>query len=303
MLITVPSEDLPNGLAALRKVLPDAESVSVACAFVTNSGVDLLARTLEGRRLHLEICARGAPITEQAALLRLRDELGAAVSAVAGPDAAGYHPKLWLVRAATKLTVLSGSGNLTGGGLTSNVEQFELLEMPLASDAADEHERRFAQLVGAGIPLAELEKSPAWYEWKDQARERKKIAARLLELDAVLASRKAAGREEHKKLLCADLYALYERTVSARLPRADGKAYVPNYFKRGLDAACAANNPVPFVARMCDRQTEGFDVILEHGGPDLTVEWLVVDATKPYYDLFEERTRRLAAERLEQFAR
>src|SRR4051794_5900725 len=108
MLVTIPSEDLPNGLTALRKVLPHAESVSVACAFVTNSGVDLLARTLEGRRLQLEICARGAPITEQAALLRLRDELGAAVSAVSGPDAAGYHPKLWLVRAATKLTVLSG---------------------------------------------------------------------------------------------------------------------------------------------------------------------------------------------------
>lgn len=302
MDLAIPSDDLPDALSALRSILPSAESVSVACAFVTDSGVDVVKDALEGRQIPIEICARGAPITEQAALLRLRDELGASVSAVMGPHAVRFHPKLWLVRTPITLYVLSGSGNLTRGGLTTNIEQFELLEMPLDSQTAEEQERRFAALVGAGIPLGEIETSPAWYEWASQVRARNRIADQLKALDDVLASRRAAGREADKRLLCSDLYALYERTVAARLPRADGRAYVPNYFKRGLDAACAANNPVPLVARICDRQTEGFDVILEHGSADLTVEALVVDASKPYHDLFGEETRRLAAERLRLFA-
>lgn len=144
MLAIVPSDGLPNGLAALRQLLTAADSVSVACAFVTNAGVDRLEDALEGHRPQLEICARGAPITEPSALLRLRDELDATVTAVGGPRAAAYHPKLWLLRSHTTLTVLSGSGNVTGGGLTSNIEQFELLRMPRSSDEAVKHEHRLS---------------------------------------------------------------------------------------------------------------------------------------------------------------
>lgn len=297
----MPSDEFPDGVTALGQFLKTADHVSVACAFVTDAGVDRLAEALAGRRPRLEVCARGAPVTEQSALLRLRDELDATVTAVPLPRAAAYHPKLWLLRSPGTLTVLSGSGNLTGPGLTTNVEQFELLQMSSASGGATEHERRLLDLIAAGVPLDEFESSIAWHEWKTQLRERRRLAEKLRELDEVLASRKASGREHDKRLLCADLYELYGRTVAARLPRRDGKAYVPNYFKRGLDGACAANNPVPFVARMCDRQTEGFDVILDHGTADLTVEALVLDETKPYYSLFEPRTRQLAADRLKQF--
>src|SRR5205807_1860550 len=144
------------------------------------------------------------------------------------------------------------------------------------SEGAEAQEERFEQLTSSGLPLTEVESSPAWYEWTSQARSRDRLYRQLLELDDVLASRKAGGRESDKRLLCQDLYALYDRTVAAKLPRADGHVYVPNYFKRGLDAACAVNNPVPFVSRICRRQTEGFDVILAAGFPELTVESLVV---------------------------
>ena len=116
-----------------------------------------------------------------------------------------------------------------------------------------------------------------------------------------MASRKARAREEDKQLLCADLYELYERTVAAKLPRADGKPYVPNYFKRALDNWCGQNNPVPLVATICRRQTEGFDVILAHGAWKPTVEALVVDAKRPYHDLFDTETIRRSEERLRQF--
>jgi hypothetical protein len=77
--------------------------------------------------------------------------------------------------------------------------------------------------------------------------------------------------------------------------------YRPNYFKRGLDDACVANNPVPFVARICRHATDGFDIILAARRPDLTVEALVVSASKPYHDLFTDATVQLSEERLRQF--
>ena len=101
--------------------------------------------------------------------------------------------------------------------------------------------------------------------------------------------------------MCRDLYELYERTVAAKLPREDGKAYVPNYFKRGLDNWCGVNNPVPLVASICRRQTKGFDVILARGSRDLTVEALVVNEGKPYHDLFDDETIQRSRRRLSQF--
>lgn len=298
----VPSTRAPTALALVHEQLGEAVSVSVAVAFVTNSGVDLLAAELAKRApVGLEVCARGAPITEQAALLRLRDDLGANVTLAVGRASARFHPKLWLVRSETTLSVLSGSGNLTRGGLLDNVEQFEFRRFPIDSDVADQHERRYEELVAGAVPLDEVRTSPYWYEWERQARKRAQLERQLQELDDELVSRKAGGREADKLLLLADLQALYERTVAARLPRADGKSYVPSYFKRGLDNARAAGNPVPLVARICDRQTEGFDVILASGAPELTVEALVVDPDKPYHDLFSEKTRRLAQERLRKF--
>jgi HKD family nuclease len=298
----VPSSETPDGLTALERLVTDAISISVAAAFVTESGAELLAQLLSSRsEVELEVCARGAPITEQTALLRLRDELGATVRVVMGEHAAGFHPKLWLVRSAATLSALSGSGNLTHGGLVSNTEQYELIEHQLGSPEAEENEHRFMSLTSAGRPLKEVENSPAWYEWADQLKKREQIARQLRELDERLASRKSGSREHDKQLLCEDLYELYERTVAARLPGRDGRPYRPSRFKMGLDEACATNNPVPFVARTCRHQTEGFDVIRAAGAWELTAEALVVNTDKPYHDLFYTSTVQLSTQRLRQF--
>jgi hypothetical protein len=298
----IPSPDLPDAYTALERFLPGAVSVSAAIAFVTQAGA---GRLIELARpypeLEVELCARAAPVTEQKALLRLRDELGASISLVAGQDAKRFHPKLWHIRSEDRLTVLAGSGNLTGTGLRGNTEQFDIQQIPLDSARAERHEARFDELVAGAMSLAELMESPAWFEWKDQIRDRERIQRELNKLDTRLASRKTDSRQEDKRLLCADLYGLYAKTVAAKLPRADGKAYIPHYYKRGLDNACAAGEPVPFVARLCKRQTEGFDVMLAAGERDLTVEALVMDVNKTYHNLFDDETRRKAQEHLDQF--
>jgi hypothetical protein len=38
---------------------------------------------------------------------------------------ATFHPKLYLITRPGELIVFSGSGNLTGGGLDTNIEQYE----------------------------------------------------------------------------------------------------------------------------------------------------------------------------------
>ena len=92
---SVPSEARPNGLAAIEDLIDHATSISGAAAFVTESGVELLANALERRNaLPVEVVARGGGVTSPEALVKLRDELGVAVSVVIGRHAAAFHPKL-----------------------------------------------------------------------------------------------------------------------------------------------------------------------------------------------------------------
>ena len=103
-------------------------------------------------------------------------------------------------------------------------------------------------------------------------------------------------------MLLRDLFDLYEATSQAGLRTQEGRRYTPSRFLQSLNR-CRDNgqDPVKVVHRLCDRQTGGFDVILQSGKRELTVEQLVADKTKPYHDLFSKRTLGLAQERLRQF--
>ena len=252
--------------------------------------------------LELELVARAADITTPEALFAARDRLGAKVSVVIGKHAKGYHPKLWLFRSDETLSILSGSGNLTGGGITTNDEQFEVIRLDVDSDEAKAHEERFAVLTARAVSLNDLEGTTIWAEWlavmKAQSAARRQIqqaAANFDKREVIL------NRHEDKQKLLADLDELYDLTVAAQLPRKDGQPYYPTRFKQGVDRARDGGDPVELVTRMCRRQTEGFDVILNAERPELTVEYLVLDESKPYYDLFSPSTRKLSAERLQQF--
>lgn len=153
----VPSPEHANAEAALDRLLVGRVSMRAAVAFVTPSGVDLLAALLQRHPgiEELEVVARGAPITDPRALLTLRDRLGARVGVVVGAEAPGFHPKLWLLQGGDGLGVLAGSGNLTAGGLRDNREQFELVEVH-DPEEIEAHEQRFEDLTAGAVPLEEL---------------------------------------------------------------------------------------------------------------------------------------------------
>jgi hypothetical protein len=272
-------------------------------AFVTLSGVELLSDLLQRHPgvEEISITARAAPITEPAALLALRDRLGADVSVIAGPVAAQFHPKLWLLaNARGELQVLSGSGNLTGGGMHGNREQFEIGKV---SDAAaiEAQERRFEELTGGAIPLDRHEDSIAWRTWMEQLQRRNQLEEQLRALDQALAKSHPESRDADKKQLLEDLWGIYDRTRAARLRQADGKLYVPSGLRLELEGVRGSGEPVSIATRLCRSETAGFRMMLEAGRRDLTVESLVVDSDKRYHSLFPEETRRASDERLRQF--
>lgn len=299
----VPSQARPNGLAALSEILQGAQTISAAVAFVTESGVERLGKLFEeAGSPEAEIVARAGGVTSPDALLALRDELGVNVSVMIGRDASRFHPKLWLARSNDRLSALSGSGNLTQGGLVDNKEQFELSQMPIESEAAHQQEARFDELILGSVRLDEVVGTTIWTEWQTALVKQRLHRRELSRLESSLNQREIRpSRQKDRELLIADLMGLYELTVADRLMTKQGRRYVPTRFLQGIRRAEAGGDPVQLVYRICRYQTEGFDVIRDADRPDLTVESLVVDTTRPYHDLFTESTRQLSAERLKQF--
>ena len=160
-----PLKICPNALAALEAALVDGAAVRAAVAFVTTGGVKHLASVLDRvRDTSVEITARAADVTEPEALLMLRDDLDADVSIVIGQHSRSFHPKLWIIERPDKTVVLSGSGNLTGGGLVINDEQFEVIEYAPGADVVAQHER-FDHLTRYSQPLDSIEHTAIWHEW------------------------------------------------------------------------------------------------------------------------------------------
>jgi hypothetical protein len=202
------------------------------------------------------------------------------------------HPKLWLAEDSEGLSILSGSGNLTAGGLYGNHEQFEHLRVP-AGDAISREgqETRFARLTAPAVPLAAVQNSPYWSLWKQQLAKRRELAEDKDKLDETLGRAADAGLAV--EALYNDLVDFYERTkreVEIPAPGGGVRRYVASYFKRAIDNSQGTTGPVPVVARMVKNTTDGYDHLAAAKRPDLMVETLVVDTSKPYHRLFLAKT-------------
>jgi len=112
----------------IANALMRAERAWLAVAFLTESGVELLrpaleAAALNGTRIRTFI-GLSMGTTEPAAL-RMLNKLFAqcdnAVCFVCNPPTT-FHPKLYVFTHKGSATLIAGSANLTGGGLTSNEE-------------------------------------------------------------------------------------------------------------------------------------------------------------------------------------
>lgn len=289
----VPSEEHPTAYHVLEEIAQVSTSLRAAIAFVTSSGVDLVEALLTNHApLALQIVARGAPITEPSALLRL-ESLGADVSVVIGARAHGFHPKLWLGSSPGRLCVLAGSGNLTAGGLRGNDEQFEYLQFREDDiELISEHERRFQAFADLAVSLSDVAGTTFWRAWESQVAARQALATQERELDRQLTATATASFLDAE--LYADLLALYERTkAEVRIPAQGGgdRPYVASRFKQAIDRGHREGTLIPVVARIVRAPTEGFDHLAAAGRPDLMVETTVLDKTKPYHDLFSATTK------------
>jgi HKD family nuclease len=300
----VPSPSLETGEAALDRLMIDAVRLRAAIAFVSRGGATILGELLS-RHTNVEtvtLVARGAPITEPDALLELRAR-GVAVEVIAGTAAAGFHPKVWLAEDASgAVSVLSGSGNLTRGGLRDNREQFELLG-PLEGHDADAQRHRFESLVDGAIALDRFENSIAWHQWQRQLRRRAELEDKLRDMDAELAGSHPESRDADKRALLDDLWGIYNRTRDAKIRKADGTIYTPSGLRLELEGKRGETEPVKIACRLCRGETDGFDEMIKAGHPELTVEFLLVDADKPYHSLIPADIRAVSEERLREATR
>ncbi|NLT05156.1 MAG: hypothetical protein GXY03_02480 [Solirubrobacterales bacterium] len=297
----VPGPRFSNASDVLEEMAKDATSLRGAVAFVTASGAERLLRLRERNPLAiLAITARGAPITDPCALVTLADA-GVAVGIVCGTQAPRFHPKLWIARSDATLHVLSGSGNATAGGLSDNVEQFEYFAIPLVeTTVVDAHEQRLRALEASGVPLSVMRGTPYWEEWQRQTRRRDRLEAEIRALDERLAARSASDTLNAQ--LYTDLHELYMRT-KAEVLIPDGKGgrrpYVASRFKQALERARREGALVPLVARMVKDPTQGLHHLADAGRPDLMVETVVLDSSRPYHGLFNDSTRADAETNLE----
>jgi hypothetical protein len=298
----VPSDGLENGESALAALLAGAISLRAAVAFATVGGVDLLASALSGHPGldQVEVVARGAPVTEREALLKLRDDLGASVSVLAGST---FHPKLWLApQSDGSLMALSGSGNLTVGGMRKNREQFDLARFEDSGEMAAQLSR-FEALTRDAIPLERFENSIAWRTWEAQDRKRRRLEDQLRDLNQEIESAPPESREADKELLMRELWRIHNEAKAAELPKEDGGVYDPSGFRLELEGHRGNGQPVSIVKRLCESETSGFRTLVGNGRPDLTVEWLIAYSDAAYVTLIAPEVRETAKERLESSGR
>jgi hypothetical protein len=107
--------------------------------------------------------------------------------------------------------------------------------------------------------------------------------------------------QEAIELLYADAMNIYERARhEVTIPRSDGtrQKYAATRYRKQIEDGYAKGELVPAIARIVRRPTLGFGHLENAGRPDLMVETLVLNTTKPYHHLFSQKTIDVARARM-----
>ena len=115
-------------------------------------------------------------------------------------------------------------------------------------------------------------------------------------------SEKEAAREALDTLY-EDAMSIYERArQEVTIPRSDGRTqkYAAVRYKQQIEKARDEGLLVPAIARIVRKPTVGFGHLEAAGRPDLMVESLVLDRTKPYHRLFAQKTVDIARKRMDE---
>ncbi|MFI5004393.1 MAG: hypothetical protein ACHQE6_05200 [Solirubrobacterales bacterium] len=121
------------------------------------------------------------------------------------------------------------------------------------------------------------------------------------EMRNMLAAAQSADVDTAMELLHGDAMEIYERARrEVTIPRKDGtrQKYAAVRFKREIEKAHEDGTLVRTVARIVRRPTVGFGHLDAANRPDLMLENLVLDTTKPYHRFFTEKTIETARTRM-----
>ena len=105
-------------------------------------------------------------------------------------------------------------------------------------------------------------------------------------------------------VLYHDALDIYERArQEVFIQRSDGtqQRYAATRYQQPLDKGHAENTLVPTIAKVIRRPTLGFSHLENARRPDLMLETLVSDETKPYHGLFTRTTVETARARLKAY--
>ena len=106
------------------------------------------------------------------------------------------------------------------------------------------------------------------------------------------------------ELLYNDALEIYERArVEVTIPRSDGRIqkYAPVRYRQQIERAYENNELIPAIARIVRKPTVGFGHLEQAGRPDLMLETLILDTSKPYHRLFTPKTVDLAMQRMTEY--
>ena len=104
--------------------------------------------------------------------------------------------------------------------------------------------------------------------------------------------------------LSADAVEIYERARhEVTIERSDGRRqkYAAVRDKQQIERARENDELVPAIARIVRKPTLGFGHLEEAGRPDLMVETLVLDRSKPYHRFFTTKTVEAARRRMKEY--
>ena len=113
------NEAQQSHLEAIRRKIKHADEVIISVAFLKLSGVKSLEKELSSRKCTFFV-GTDYYLTEPKAIRTLLDQ-GHLVHMVPNSGAT-FHPKLYYFRKKNQVSIIIGSANFTGGGLTTNTE-------------------------------------------------------------------------------------------------------------------------------------------------------------------------------------
>jgi hypothetical protein len=119
------------------------------------------------------------------------------------------------------------------------------------------------------------------------------------------ATRNPEATEAALDQLYNDALRIYDRArEEVTIERKDGRRqkYAAVRFKQQIEKGHEEGMIVPAVARIVRKPTLGFGHLEDARRPDLMLETLVLDADKPYHDLFSPATVEIARNRMKEYA-